>query len=127
MMMVHDIHVINTCLPALKHTPYLDTIGKTYACLLNLRDFIVYFMFKAVFRLDGCLMMFYREDEETYYQPHMNRPDYKKGFYYCSRCNISFKNKEICPYCGIKTRKESRKRGSNGDKPRVNLDYGDGE
>ncbi len=39
----------------------------------------------------------------------------------------SFKDSELCPYCGIKTRKESRKRGNNGDKPRVNIDYGDGE
>ncbi len=57
----------------------------------------------------------------------MNRPDYKRGFYYCSRCNISFKDKEICPYCGVKTRKESRKNGKE-DKPRINIDLdGDGE
>ncbi len=46
-------------------------------------------------------MMFYKEDEVTPYQPQMNRPDY-------SRCSISFKDREVCPYCGVKTRKESR-------------------
>ncbi len=50
-MMAHDIHVINTCLPALKNTPYLDTIGKTYACLLKHE---IDYKIKAVFRLDGC-------------------------------------------------------------------------
>ncbi len=36
----------------------------------------------------------------------------------------SFKDREVCPYCGVKTRKESRKRGNNnGDKPRVNMDF----
>jgi len=64
-------------------------------------------------------MMFYREDEVTPYQPRMNRPDY-------SRCSSSFKDREVCPYCGVKTRKESRKRGNNGDKPRFNPDFEDG-
>ncbi len=64
-------------------------------------------------------MMFYREDEETPYQPTMNRPDYKRGFYYCSRCGSSFKDK-VCPYCGIKTRKKGRKNGK-GEKPRYDF------
>ncbi len=53
-------------------------LGKTYACLLKHEIDYGISKIKAVFKLDGCLMMFYREDEETYYQPHMNRPDYKK-------------------------------------------------
>ncbi len=58
--------------------------------------------------------------KETPYQPHMNRPDYKRGFYYCSRCNISFRDKEACPSCGVKTRKKGRK--NNGKKPRIDID-----
>ncbi len=52
----------------------------------------------------------------------MNRPDYKRGFNYCSKCSSSFKDREVCTYCGIKTRKKSRKKGNNKDKPRVNTD-----
>ncbi len=98
-------------------------LGRTYACLLKHEIDYGISKIKGVFKLDGCFMMFYREDDETPYQPTMNRPDYKRGFYYCSRCNISFKDKEVCPYCGIKTRKKGRKNG-NGEKPRINPDFG---
>jgi len=32
-----------------------------------------------------------------------------------------YKDADICPSCGIKTRKKGRKNG-NGDRPRVNID-----
>jgi len=69
--------------------------------------------------------MFYKEGEGPLYQPQISRPDYGKEFYYWSGCGKAYYKADKCPNCGIATRKRSRK--NNWDKPRVNLDYDDGE
>jgi len=75
--------------------------------------------------LNGCFEMFYKEDEEAVYPPQISRPDYGRGFYFCSSCGTGFYEADKCPNCGVKTRKESRKR-NNGEKTRVNLHFEDG-
>jgi len=73
--------------------------------------------------LDSCFEMFYKEDEEATYHPQISRPDYGRGFYFCSSCGKGYYNADKCPVCGSKTRKEGRK--DNGeDKPRVNVEGG---
>jgi len=52
------------------------------------------------------------------YPPQIDRPDY-------SSCGIGYYKADKCPNCGMKTRKESRKRGDNGEKPWINLDFED--
>jgi hypothetical protein len=37
----------------------------------------------------GTVELFYKQDEETNPQS-MNRPDYGRGFYFCSVCGISW-------------------------------------
>ena len=59
------------------------------------------------------------------FPPQISRPDYGRGFYFCFSCGTGFADK--CPSCGTKTRKEGRKRGNGGDKPRVNLDFEEGD
>ncbi len=97
-------------------------LGKAFAPLLHGEDGIINVVLKV---LNSNFEMFYKEDEKALYPPQISRPDYKKGFYYCIRCIKGYKDADRCPNCGIKTRKESRKRGGNGEKPRYDLD-GDG-
>ena len=54
--------------------------------------------------------MFCKEDK-TYCPPQISRPDYIRGFYYCVRYMTAYKDADICPNCGTKTRKKSRKNG----------------
>ena len=61
------------------------------------------------------------------YPPQIKRPDYGRGFYFCGSCGRVFYRADRCPSCGTKTRKESKKSRSNGEKPRVNVEFGDGE
>jgi len=77
--------------------------------------------------LDSCFEMFYKEDEEATYHPQISRPDYGRGFYFCSSCGKGYYNADKCPVCGSKTRKEGKKRGDDGDKPRVNIDFNEGD
>gem|GEM_PF-507984 len=98
-------------------------LGVGFAPLLHGEKGRINVVFKV---LDGCFKMFYKEEEEALYQPQISRPDYGRGFYFCSVCGTSFYNADKCPSCGMKTRKEGRKGGNNGDKPRVNLDFGEG-
>ena len=73
--------------------------------------------------LDSRFEMFYKENEEATYHPQISRPDYGRGFYFCSSCGKGYYNADKCPVCGSKTRKEGRK--DNGeDKPRVNVEGG---
>ena len=51
----------------------------------------------------------------------ISRPDYKRGYYYCSKCGKEYHKAGKCPNCGTETRKKSRKNGK-GDKPRVNFE-----
>jgi len=82
---------------------------------------------KVVFKvLEGCFEMFYKENEEATYHPQISRADYGRGLYFCSSCGTAYHNADKCPLCGTKTRKESRKR-NNREKPRVNLDFGEGK
>jgi len=53
--------------------------------------------------------MFYKEDEEAMYTPHIYRPDYVRGFYFCSTCGTGYYDADKCPICGTKTRKEVRR------------------
>ncbi len=73
--------------------------------------------------LNGSFEMFYKEDEKALFPPQMKRAYYKRGFYFCGVCGRGYYMADICPVCGAKTRKGRR---NNGDKPRVNIDYGDG-
>ena len=43
------------------------------------------------------------------------------GVYYCVRCMTAYKDADICPNCGTKTRKKGKKNGKE-DKPRVSID-----
>ena len=52
------------------------------------------------------------------YPPQISRPDYKRGYYYCVRCMRGYKDADVCPNCGTKTRKKGRKNGKE-DKPRI--------
>ncbi len=94
-------------------------LGKAFAPLLHGEDGIINVVLKV---LNSNFEIIYKEDEKALYPPQISRPDYKKGFYYCIRCMKGFKDADKCPNCGIKTRKESRKRRNNGDKPQVNID-----
>jgi len=77
---------------------------------------------KVVFKvLDSRFGMFYKEDEEAMYTPHINRPDYGRGFYFCSSCGTGYYDADKCPLCGTKTRKEGKK-DNREDKPRVNIE-----
>ena len=81
---------------------------------------------KVVFKvLDSRFGMFYKEDEEAMYTPHINRPDYR-GFYFCSSCGMGYYDADKCPICGTKTRKEGKKNNRE-DKPRINLDFDEGD
>ena len=73
--------------------------------------------------LDSRFEMFYKEDEEAMYPPHIRRADYGRRFYFRSSCGTGYYDADKCPVCGTKTRKEGKKRGDGGDKPRVNLDF----
>ena len=72
--------------------------------------------------LDSCFEMFYKEDEEAMYPPQIRRAYYGRGFYFCSSCGTGYYDADKCPVCGTKTRKEGRK-GNDGDRPRVSLDF----
>jgi len=65
--------------------------------------------------------MLYKEDEEAMYPPQISRAGYSRGFYFCSSCGTGYYGADKCPFCGTKTRKEGKKRGDGGDKPRINL------
>jgi rubrerythrin len=53
------------------------------------------------------------QDEEATYPPSMNRPDYGRGFYFCSVCGISWMGIGKCPNCRVKLREKSRKKKVN--------------
>jgi len=83
---------------------------------------------KACFKVfDDCFEMFYKQDEKALYPPQLNRPDYGRGFYYCGSCGKSYFMADRCPSCGTKKRKVGKKGRNSGYKPRVSLDFGDGE
>jgi len=44
------------------------------------------------------------------------------GVYYYVRCMTAYKDADICPNCGTKTRKKGRK-NSNGEKPRIDIEF----
>jgi rubrerythrin len=69
---------------------------------------------KAVLKVfNGTVELFYKQDEEATYPPSMNRPDYGRGFYFCSVCGISWKGMGKCPDCSVKLRQKSRKKKDN--------------
>jgi len=66
---------------------------------------------KAVLKVyNGSVELFYKQDEEATYPPSMNRPDYGRGFYFCSVCGISWIGMGKCPNCSVKLREKSRKK-----------------
>jgi len=64
--------------------------------------------------LDNRFEIFYKEDEEATYHPQISRPDYGRGFYFCSSCGTGYYNADKCPSCGTKTRKEGKRGGTAG-------------
>jgi rubrerythrin len=69
---------------------------------------------KAVLKVyNGSVELFYKQDEEATYPPSMNRPDYGRGFYFCSVCGISWIGMGKCPNCSVKLREKSRKKKDN--------------
>jgi hypothetical protein len=69
---------------------------------------------KAVLKVfNGSVELFYKQDEEATYPPSMNRPDYGRGFYFCSICGISWMDMGKCPNCSVKLREKSRKKKDN--------------
>jgi hypothetical protein len=69
---------------------------------------------KAVLKVhNGTVELFYKQDEEATYPPSMNRPDYGRGFYFCSVCGISWLDMGKCPNCSVKLREKSRKKKDN--------------
>ncbi len=76
--------------------------------------------------LDSCFEMFYKEDGEAMYTPQIRWADYGRGFYFCPSCGTGYYGADKCPVCGTKRRKEGKKRGDGGDKPRVNIEFGEG-
>ncbi len=51
--------------------------------------------------------MFYKQDEEALYPPQINRPDYKRGYYYCSKCGTGYYTKRMnAPSMGRRQRRK---------------------
>ncbi len=98
-------------------------LGTAFAPLLHGEGRRIDVVFKV---LDGVSEIFYKEDEKPLYPPQIKRPDYGKEFYFCSSCGRGYYKADSCPNCGIITRKKGRK-NNDGDKPRANLDFGDGD
>ena len=69
--------------------------------------------------------MFYKENEATYH-PRIRRADYGRRFYFCSSCGTGYYGADKCPICGTKTRKEGKK-DNRENKPRINLDFDEGD
>jgi len=69
--------------------------------------------------VNGGFEIFYGE---ALYPPQISRPDYNRGFYYCVRCMTAYKDADLCPNCGTKTRKKGRKNG-NGEKSRIDIEF----
>ncbi len=86
-------------------------LGKAFAPLLHSEDGIINVVLKV---LNGSFEMFYKEEEKALYPPQISRPDYKRGYYYCSKCGKGYYKADKCPNCNIKTRKNGRKK-NNGD------------
>jgi rubrerythrin len=75
---------------------------------------------KAVLKVfNGTVELFYKQDEETTYPPSMNRPDYGRGFYFCSVCGVSWMDMGKCPNCSVKLREKSRKKKDNNNSNHV--------
>jgi rubrerythrin len=75
---------------------------------------------KAVLKVfNGTVELFYKQDEEATYPPSMNRPDYGRGFYFCSVCGISWLDMGKCPNCSVKLREKSRKKKDNNNSNHV--------
>lgn len=59
--------------------------------------------------MDGdSLLLFYRAGEECRVVSFARRPDYRRGVYWCGRCDLGFPM-DYCPSCRGKTRKKPRK------------------
>ncbi len=61
------------------------------------------------------------------YPPKISRPDYIRGMYCCSSCGTGYYMADKCPSYGTSTSKEGGKRENNVDKPRVNVDFREGD